>query len=647
MLPARRVLRNRILLIAIPAAALLLTGLAVVRWRALRAFQESARALSEEQNLGVTVRELSASRGSRFEWIASPMVFTAATQFRGHLYLCGPSGLEEYDSRGTLERRFHVGTELPPSPLLRMAVGVLADSREPELLLATAREGLLAFNGARFRQIYPADADVRQITSILPLGSGRLLFGTEKRGVLVYDGKQVSPLHPTLAGFHVTELAGSESDLWVGTLDRGVLHWHAGQTDAYAEAQGMPDPQVLSLLVDGDRTLVGTPLGVAEFERGRLARVLAGSAFAQSLAVTGTTLLIGTMDQGIIRVPLEAGTSRAGLPPPGAAASVGEVRQIFNSEGAVYALARTGLYALDNRGFGWKPVLESPDAPLADRNVSALAVQPDQKLWVGFFDRGLDILEPDARRARHVEDEHVFCVNRVVRGPGDQTIAVATANGLVLFDHAGNQKQVLGRTDGLISDHITDVAVEPDRLVVATPAGITFLDPDGPRSLYAFEGLVNNHVYALGVSGRQLLAGTLGGLSLLEKERVVTNYTTGNSGLHRNWISALVPLGRDWMVGTYGGGIVRLDDSGHFHAYDLATGSFEINPNAMLVTERHVFAGSLGHGLFVYDRATDRWRNFREGLPSENVTAVAAGNGYLYVGTDNGLIRIREQELAP
>ena len=35
---------------------------------------------------------------------------------------------------------------------------------------------------------------------------------------------------------------------------------------------------------------------------------------------------------------------------------------------------------------------------------------------------------------------------------------VATANGLVRFDAAGSQEQVLTRADGLIADHVTDVA---------------------------------------------------------------------------------------------------------------------------------------------------------------------------------------------
>jgi hypothetical protein len=194
---------------------------------------------------------------------------------------------------------------------------------------------------------------------------------------------------------------------------------------------------------------------------------------------------------------------------------------------------------------------------------------------------------------------------------------------------------------------VTDVAPSPDGLAVATAAGITFLGADGARSLYAFQGLVNNHVYTLGSSGRTLLAGTLGGITRLEGGAVVASYTTANSHLPRNWISAVVPLERGWMVGTYGGGIVRLDESSGIHSYDVATSDFDVNPNAMLSTDRHVFAGSLDRGLFVYDRATDRWSRVAAGLPSENVTALAARGSYIYIGTDNGLVRAREEDLQP
>ena len=97
-------------------------------------------------------------------------------------------------------------------------------------------------------------------------------------------------------------------------------------------------------------------------------------------------------------------------------------------------------------------------------------------------------------------------------------MAVATANGLVRFRSKRTAEQVLTRADGLIADHVTDVGPIDDGLAVATPAGITFLDAAGARSMYGFHGLVNNHVYALGVSDDELMVGTLGGLSAIDKE---------------------------------------------------------------------------------------------------------------------------------
>jgi ligand-binding sensor domain-containing protein len=633
----------------IGVAAITLAGLGLVRWRAQKALTGSEREVASEQNLRFAVRQLPATVESKFEWISAPAVFSQAAEFQGHLFLCGPAGLYEYGPDGKLEQQFHAGKELPSSPVTRIATAVLADASEPELVIATKGEGVLAFNGTRFRQIRPEDAEARKITAILPLASGHLLIGTAKKGVLVYDGKRLGPLHPTLGGIHVTELAGNQSDLWVGTIDRGVLHWHGGQTDTFGETEGLPDPQVLSLLVNGEQAFVGTPLGVAEFTQGRFARVLGRGAFAQALDVSGQTLLIGTMDQGVVHLPLTANPFPAGL--ARGSDDLGEVVQIFEAADGVYALARQGLYELGERGGASRKLIQSSEAVLTDANISALSLDAKGNLWVGYFDRGLDIVDPGWHRARHAENDRVFCVNRIVPAHGGAATSIATAvgtaNGLVMFDSEGNERQVLTRSEGLIADHITDIAIQSDGMAIATPSGITFLGADGARSLYAFQGLVNNHVYALGASGRELLAGTLGGISVLDRGQIVASYTTANSSLSRNWISAVVPVGREWMIGTYGGGIVRLDDSGRFHSYEVATANFEVNPNAMLATGQRVFAGSLERGLFVYNRASDRWSRITSGLPSENVTALAENNGYIYIGTDNGLVRAREQDLEP
>jgi ligand-binding sensor domain-containing protein len=616
---------------------------ALVVWRSSQAIHSASEDVRAEREFRFAARQLSQPVSAGFELISSPALFLQAARFEDHLFIAGPSGLLEYSPEGALLHRYAVGRELPGSPLVALATDVLADSREPELLVATANDGVLAFNGRSFRQILPASADACAITAILPTPSGHLLFGTKRRGVLVYDGKKITVLHPTLDAVYVTSLVGNESDLWVGTLNHGVLHFHAGATESFSEAQGLPDPQVQSLAISGNMTYAGTPTGVAVFNNGRFSRVLAPGVMATALLATPTQLYVGSEDQGVILIPLGGRRPNPNQGPP---AEVPEVRQIFASGDAVLAVARNGLYRMHPRAFDWQRVLETGSTVLTDRNISALAADSMGRLWVGYFDRGLDLLPADGR-VTHIEDEHVFCVNRILPDAKTGTIDVATANGLVRFDNSGSEQQVLTRADGLIADHVTDVAAYRDGLALATPAGLTFLDASGARSMYAFHGLVNNHVYALGVSGDELMAGTLGGLSMLNKGDVTANYTTTSSNLKHNWITALVPVGSEWMVGTYGAGILGLDRSGHFQSFEVGSGRFDVNPNAMLVTSSYVLAGTLGQGLYLYDRQSARWSAIREGLPSSNVTALAAANGYIYVGTDNGLVRIPEQKLHP
>ncbi|HZI55993.1 MAG TPA: hypothetical protein VFF39_04430 [Verrucomicrobiae bacterium] len=626
-------------------AAVLLLALGsggLVFWRAQRAFHTATAEVHLQEALRFSVRTLAPVSNS-FEWINAPEAYSGGAVFKGEFYLCGASGLFRYNSHGTLLKHYRPGQELPSTPLLRMSTGVLKDAKETELLIATLSEGVLAFNGTTFRQLFPADADARSITSLLPLSSGDLLIGTHKHGVLAYDGHSLQSFHLALAGLHVTELAGSESDLWVGTQDQGIVHLQAGRAETFAEAQGMPDAQVFSISAIGDKVYAGTAVGIAEFDGGRFARVLAPGAFARTLYVNGATLLSGGSGDGILEIDPTPKRMQGLLHP--ATRSMSDVQQIFADGSTLYVVTRSALYQKEGQRGGWRRVLASVDGTLADRNISALAFDGADQLWVGYFDRGLDLFEPSLRNATHIEDDNIFCVNRIVPNAPAGTVAVATANGLVMFDQSGRKRQVLGRADGLLADHITDAALYGNGMVLATPAGLTFLDSAGPRSLYAFHGLVNNHVYSVGTAGKEVVAGTLGGISVLENENVAANYTVASRGLTHNWISAIVRTGNDWIVGTYGGGIVRLLSNGRFEPFDVATGKFEVYPNAMLATDQHVLAGTLNKGLYIYNRGTNHWSVVTAGLPSLTVTALAAGKGFIYVGTDNGLVRISEQNL--
>lgn len=643
----KRGLNFRWILFAILAAAVAAAvTVVVVLHRASETLQSSKDAVAKAHEGSFEEVRLEARVPAGYEVLGAPAQFRDMVSFQGQLFLCAGSGVFVYDNAGVLRNHYRAGFELPSTRLIAVAAG------KHELYIATENAGLLVFagqtrdgqtrdgqmpagqtpagqtrDGQTFRQLVPQAAESRRLTAVLALETGRVLLGTQKAGVLVYDGHTIVPFHPALADVHVTALAGNEGDLWVGTIDRGVLHWRGGQVETLAEAAGLPDVQVTTLAVRGNTAYVGTPLGVAEFVEGKPRRTLGRGLMAKSMLALKDSLLVGTLEQGAVEIPLGRGHAREYAIPA-------RVERIVDLDDVVYTLAPDGLYR------DGKAVLRHEDVLLADNNISALAADREGRLWIGYFDRGLDIVQ--AGHAQHSEDEHAFCVNRIVVDLPRNETAVATANGLLLFDATGRERQVLGRKQGLIADHVTDVLARGNSLIVATPAGITILDEQGARSLYAFHGLVNNHVYALAAFDNRILAGTLGGISVLEGDRPTARYTTANSALKQNWISAIATANHESFVGTYGDGVMKLGADGLLES--IARG-FEVNPNAMLTSGSRVLAGTLSRGLYVYDRGSSRGHFTTVGLPSVNVTALAVRDGILYIGTDNGLVRVSERDL--
>ena len=603
-------------------------------WRASRAVREASDAVASEGKIRFTERRLDRIAPAGFEILSAPSAYRDAAQFNGKLYVAGAAGLFAFHPDGTLAEQYLAGRELPSAPLTRLAVASVSGA--PELWIGTEGEGLLEFDGREFRQIRAADPERRKVTALLGLSSGRLLIGTPRRGLVVWDGERLTPFHASLANLSVTAIAGSESELWIGTEDRGLLWWRAGELRGFRDE--LPDSHVLDVAAGDGAAFAATAMGVAEIRDGRFQRLLAPGVFARTLALRQAALVIGTLDQGVVEIPLTTRPSRGAR--AGRMSAPASVVRLVEAGGKLFALSEDALFDVA----GGRNLLEPNPAQLADRNISALAADNRGRLWVGYFDHGFQILDP-AGGSKRVDDEHIFCVNRIVLDPARGVAAVATANGLALVDASGAVRQVLGREQGLIANHVTDVVLRPDGMVLATPAGLTFLDAGGARSLYAFHGLVNNHVYALAASGDRLLAGTLGGLSVLDRGMVRASFTTANSALAHNWISALARAGDQWFVGTYGGGVLRVDDSGRWSRFADMPRDTEVNPGAMLATERAVYAGTLARGILIHDRATGRWRAQTLGLPSANVTALAARGGFIYIGTDNGLVRAPEQIL--
>jgi ligand-binding sensor domain-containing protein len=652
----------RLLLIALPALTVL-AATAFIIVPARRALTRARLSVASAHQLTFTLQPLDVTAAhTAFEPVASTPSYTTCAFFAGQLYLAGPSGLSVFNANGTPQTTLRNGIELPVAPITALLAARIRGASEPQLLAATAGAGLLILQpnphaAPTIHQLLPAEAEARDLTAILPLATGDLLLGTRHRGVLLYNGATLAPLPAfDTTHLHIKALAAVDAASYlIGTRNSGVFYLHAGTVDHADSTTGLPDNQIESIAVANNHAYIGTPIATADFDLStptfRPTRTLAEGLFAHTLAADTTTLTIGTLDQGIQQIPLttQAHLRRASISNAAPTAETQRVDAILPTPDALYAIADGTL--IHRAESSWQPALPPAATTLTDRNISALAFAPDGTLYIGFFDRGLDQLRPDSI-LRHLEDDHLFCVNRLALDPTRQTIAAATANGLVLFDAQGNPRQTLLRRDGLISDHISDIAFTPAGTALATPAGITWVGPTGAESLYAFQGLVNNHVYALAASPAApnlLLAGTLGGLSILQSQAVQRNLTVTNSGLKHNWITALLPTpSGDTLIGTYGAGLQTIDRTGRITPVELPPGTphdLIINPNALYATPTHLYAGTLAHGMLAYNLATQSWTNITQGLPSLNVTAFAAHAGTLYIGTENGLVRIPEANL--
>ncbi len=644
-MPSRVSLSHKqIVFILCTATAVLALVFAVrIWWRAHIVFNESKAQAAVAGELGFSLEPVPA-QASSFEPFSAPADFRASVLFEGDLYVCGRSALYRYDHGSKLLKVWHVGQDLPPYPLVTLAVrrGI----GTPQLWIATNGGGVLLFDGEVLRNLLPTSKELRNVTALLPLTDGRVLIGTLTAGLYVTDLKHFQLLHSQFTKSCVTALSGSENEVWVGTHADGVWLWRAGEVVRFNKE--LPDRQVLSLWTTGETTWVGTPLGVAEFVDGRFRRRLAEGIFAQTLAEEAGTLWIGTVDEGMLALRLETRKPR-----PSAGETLGDT-QVQST--ISLALARNNILATsanDIREFpGGETVLAAPPSSLAAGHIAALHADSHGFLWVGYFDHGVDVLPMGASgNAIHFEDDALFCINRIEEESASGTIAVATANGLALFDSSRHLRQLLDRNSGLIASHVTDVLFRrtpqtDSSMVVATPAGLSFVEAGSISSIYAFQGLVNNHVYTLAEVDGNLYAGTLGGLSILKNGVIQASFTTANSGLRQNWITASARSGRSLYLGTYGSGVVRLDEQFEVTSFrEFSHDRVEINPNAMVATEHGVYAGTAGHGLAIQRVGEEGWRFAEEGLPSENVTALEARGGYLYIGTDNGLVRVLEREL--
>ena len=88
-------------------------------------------------------------------------------------------------------------------------------------------------------------------------------------------------------------LRDRDGGLWIGTLDRGLLHYHEGKTDSFSEADGLSGDTVIALFEDRERNVWAlTPNGVDRFRE----YAVPNTGIKQGLSNTNTLSVLASSD---------------------------------------------------------------------------------------------------------------------------------------------------------------------------------------------------------------------------------------------------------------------------------------------------------------------------------------------------------------
>jgi ligand-binding sensor domain-containing protein len=585
--------------------------------REIRVTRGPARRFSDARKQGVTA--LTSTR----EWIDGASAFGriyAATS--GGVVVLRPDGVHEQ----TLTWGDGLGAAAGTAIVNHGTLLALGGADGSVTLLDETRGEVVRFDTGK------AGASVTDLAS-----DGDLLYvGTFGAGLIVWDGRKAAALE--VAGgetlVEITALAHGRGGLAVGTSTGAVLVRRDGKlVPADLGAHASRD-RVTALAWDGDSLLVGTPFGLSRLRADGSVQRERQELFVTSLLTDPATrrIYIGTFDAGVI---VTGGGVEQGL---GGGQRIARVRFVGDRP---MAFGPGGAWDLSSGGF--VAVGRGLPPSLSGAHVTALAGRPGE-IWVGTFDDGIDVLDPDGRPLRHLpaagSPYGADQVNAIEAIAGDDMM-ISTVRGVVVTGARGERR--VGTKDGLIGEQVQDTAARGSMVAFATNRGLTLVGADGmARSIYAMQGLANNHTYAVtwGADGK-LYVGTLGGVSIVTADlRVERSIGAGNGRLRAAWVTALAATPEGVYVGTYGGGVVRLGPDGQVDDVGGEIARARVNPGALLVDGERVYAGTLEHGLLVYDRPGRRWRQVTEPLGSRSVTALLRSGDALWVGTDQGLVKL-------
>lgn len=439
----------------------------------------------------------------------------------------------------------------------------------------------------------------------------------------------------------VRSVVAGEGGVVVSGGEKGLFITRGGVTTP-TPMDGIESPWIEQVAMFDRRIHAVTPTGLFTEGADGVMRSLPNGENVGSISVFGERLFATAdpPDVSLRRYDAAGRLQVEQLPSP--------VRRVFAVGERLVADTASGLAERVNDS--WRVISRrSQQESFGNAHVGALAAHRG-RIVVGFFDGGLAELAPAPSRgplssASRPEGEEDPMILRAFDQRG--SAAVWAVNGLL---EAGGVLHIASLRGAFRFDGSSVTPVEGSgaafslastRGGVAVGFGEGVLLPER-KLLSAFHGLPGNQATALASVGEGLLVGTPSGLGYVEGLKVRWRVASGEGRLPHPWVTAILPMEGSVLIGTYGGGLTRrvggMSDKGEWKPF-AETAGLKVNTGCLVSAGGRVYAGTDGTGLFRLTLDGSRFEPLKLSLPSPRVTALFERDGFLYIGTDEGLTR--------
>ena len=510
-----KAVRQKRFIVVAAAVIIVAVASAIYFWRDVTGtFTSVTEKLTNADRVQVERTTLAVPNSSGITLFLNRSSVRSIAEFNGRRYVSTSGGLAIINDDGHVEKVYTVLDGLPENELGALAV------YQTRLYIATPHEGLIAFDGSNFTRYRFKQPEAVNVTSLLPTES-ELLVGTFDGGLFEFEGQTFTRRYQKSKGSDfksVTALGKKDARLYVGTQDRGLFVWREGHFDHVTHTEGLPSDHVTSIIDFNGQELIATDFGVAQITETGLAQAYNPTPNITSLVDYRGKLYAGLFTGGVVEIrrdqqaiPFGRWTSSSSdninLATTTSEALPKEIRLQSDSAG-LWAATQSGLSRLDDASF--KSIALSPGSgELRHGNVTSLAIDWAGRLWVGYFDAGVDVILPETKeRFTQFEDNGLREVNFLRLDQDRSRMLVATTAGLFTFDTRLLPKRFTEQ-EGLVSDFVYHISLASNigfggagpsqgrTVVLATGTGLTMVQGATPRSISAFNGLGSNHVHVI------------------------------------------------------------------------------------------------------------------------------------------------------